>query len=74
MSRFSSTGLKFVLNTDTTSTGVKELLRELYAKVFVEYAVRNPLWTPGTPIQSSLFKSKLDDFIKNAPIYGIKNV
>jgi hypothetical protein len=63
-----------VLNTDTSSTGVKELLQQLYAKVFVEYAVRNPLWTPGTPIQSSLFKSKLDEFIKNSPIYGLKNI
>jgi Sybindin-like family len=69
-------GIKFVLNTDvtSTSTSVKELLQQLYAKVFVEYAVKNPLWTPGTPIQSSLFKTKLDEFIKNSPIFGLKNV
>lgn len=67
-------GLKFVLNTDTSSTGVKETLQQLYAKVFVEYAVRNPLWVPGTPITSDLFKVKLDDFIKNCPIYGLKNI
>lgn len=29
-------GLKFVLNTDTSSTGVKELLQQLYAKVLQE--------------------------------------
>jgi trafficking protein particle complex subunit 1 len=62
-------GLKFVLNTDVTSTGVKEILQQLYAKVFVEYAVRNPLWTPGTPITSDLFKVKLDEFIKQSAIY-----
>lgn len=67
-------GLKFVLNTDTTSTGVREVLHQLYAKVFVEYAVRNPLWTPGTPITSDLFKVKLDDFIRQCPIYGLKNI
>lgn len=67
-------GLKFVLNTDISSTGVKEILQQLYAKVFVEYAVRNPLWTPGTPITSDLFKIKLDEFIKQCPLYGLKNI
>ncbi|CRK94665.1 CLUMA_CG008165, isoform A [Clunio marinus] len=67
-------GLKFVLNTDTSSTGVKEILQQLYAKIFVEYVIRNPLWTPGTPIASDLFKVKLDDFIKQCPIYGLKNI
>jgi hypothetical protein len=67
-------GLKFVINTDCSSTGVKDLLQQLYAKVFVEYAVKNPIWTPGTPITSALFKSKLDEFIKQTPIYGLKNI
>lgn len=69
-----ASGLRFVITTDTLSTGVKELLQQLYAKVFVEYAVRNPLWTPGTQITSLLFKTKLDEFIKNAPIFGLKNI
>lgn len=69
-----ASGLRFVITTDTTSTGVKELLQQLYAKIFVEYAVRNPLWTPGTPITSILFKTKLDEFIKNSPIFGLKNI
>lgn len=67
-------GLKFVLNTDIFSTGVKEILQQLYAKVFVEYAVRNPLWTPGTPITSDLFKLKLDEFIRQCPMFPIKIV
>jgi hypothetical protein len=62
-------GLKFVINTDTSSTGVKELLHQIYAKIFVEYVVRNPMWTPGTPITSTLFKTKLDEFIKNSPLF-----
>ncbi|KAG5673155.1 hypothetical protein PVAND_003223 [Polypedilum vanderplanki] len=69
-----ASGLKFVINTDCSSTGVKDLLQQLYAKVFVEYTVKNPIWTPGTPINSALFKSKLDEFIKQSPIYGLKNV
>lgn len=62
-------GLKFVMNTDTSSSGVKEMLQQLYAKVFVEYAVRNPLWMPGTPVTSDLFKVKLDEFVRQSAIY-----
>ncbi|EDW59211.1 trafficking protein particle complex subunit 1 [Drosophila novamexicana] len=67
-------GLKFVLNTDTAAINVKELLQQLYAKVWVEYVVRDPLWTPGTVVTSELFQSKLDEFIKQSPIFGIRNI
>ncbi|XP_030371060.1 trafficking protein particle complex subunit 1 [Scaptodrosophila lebanonensis] len=67
-------GLKFVLNTDTAVINVKELLQQLYAKVWVEYVVRDPLWTPGTVVTSELFQSKLDEFVKQSPIYGIRNI
>ncbi|XP_017058300.1 trafficking protein particle complex subunit 1 [Drosophila ficusphila] len=67
-------GLKFVLNTDTTAINVKELLQQLYAKVWVEYVVRDPLWTPGTVVTSELFQSKLDEFVKQSPIFGIRNI
>ena len=61
----SLSGLKFVLNTDINLKGVRELLKEIY-KLYVEYAVRNPFFTPGSPINSDLFQAKLDDFIKQS--------
>ncbi|KAH8360069.1 hypothetical protein KR093_010458 [Drosophila rubida] len=67
-------GLKFVLNTDTAAINVKELLQQLYAKVWVEYVVRDPLWTPGTVVTSELFQKKLDEFVKQSPIFGIRNI
>uniref|UniRef100_A0A336KJX7 Trafficking protein particle complex subunit n=1 Tax=Culicoides sonorensis TaxID=179676 RepID=A0A336KJX7_CULSO len=69
-----ATGLKFVLNTDNASTGVRELLQQLYAKVWVEYVNRNPLWVIGTPVTSDLFKAKLDEFIKQSPLYSSKSI
>lgn len=86
-----SSGMKFVLNTDTTASGIKDFLLQLYSKVgycsylhelstkikdtfqiWVEYVVRNPLWTIGTPVTSDLFKSKLDEFVKQSPLFGPK--
>lgn len=29
-------------------------------------------WTIGTPISSDLFKAKLDEFVKQSPLYGSK--
>ncbi|XP_055908988.1 trafficking protein particle complex subunit 1 [Eupeodes corollae] len=67
-------GLKFVLNTDVAAMNVKELLQQLYSKIWVEFVVRDPLWSPGTPVTSDLFQTKLDDFIKQSAIYGIRNI
>ncbi|EFA12998.1 trafficking protein particle complex subunit 1 [Tribolium castaneum] len=62
-------GLKFVLNTDTNAQGVRELLQQIYSQVYVEYVVKNPLVNLSEPIQSELFKTKLDTFIKQSPVY-----
>ncbi|XP_067619593.1 trafficking protein particle complex subunit 1 isoform X2 [Eurosta solidaginis] len=67
-------GLKFVLYTDTAALNVKELLKQLYSKVWVEYVVRDPLWSPGTPVTSELFEVKLDEFIKQSSLYSIRNI
>jgi hypothetical protein len=67
-------GLKFVLNTDVNAQGVRELLQQIYSQVFVEYVVKNPLIKISEPIQSELFKTKLDTFIKQSPVYLSKTI
>lgn len=62
------------MNTDTASTTVKEFLQQYYAKIWVEYVVRNPMWIPGTPVTSELFKFKSDEYIKQSPLFGFKNI
>ncbi|KAH0554518.1 trafficking protein particle complex subunit 1 [Cotesia glomerata] len=62
-------GLNFVLNTDTASQNVRELLQQLYRQVYVEYVVKNPFCKLNEPIQSELFKSKVDELMKKSPIY-----
>ena len=58
---------KFVMNTDTSVTHpiVRDLLQNIYSKVFVEYAVKNPMYTLGEPITCELFDTRLDEFVKS---------
>lgn len=53
---------------------MKEFLRQYYSTVWVEYVVRNPLWAPGTPVSSELFKAKSDEFIRQSTMYGLKSI
>ncbi|XP_071450879.1 trafficking protein particle complex subunit 1 [Hetaerina americana] len=62
-------GLKFVLNTDTNAQNVRELLRDIYRQVYVEYVVKNPVCNLNEPIKSELFKTKLDALVKDSLIY-----
>lgn len=65
-------GLKFVLNTSPAATGVLEFLQQYYLKIWVEYATSNFLWPGGAGIQSDLFKSKSNEFIRGSSINGVK--
>lgn len=40
----------------------------------MEYVVKNPLTKLNQPIQSELFKSKLDEFVKESSIYLSKGL
>ena len=54
--------LKFVMNTDVgcTSAAARDLLKAVYGQVYVEFALKNPMYVPGEAIASELFTSKLD--------------
>ncbi|KAF7386878.1 trafficking protein particle complex subunit 1 [Vespula maculifrons] len=62
-------GLKFVLNTDNATQNARELLQQLYREVYLEYVVKNPLCQLNEPIQSELFKLKVDELLKKSPLF-----
>lgn len=64
-------GVKFVLNTDFSVNHplVRDLLKNLYSQIFVEYVVKNPMYTAGETVNSELFTSKLDDMIRASTIF-----
>ncbi len=63
--------LKFVMNTDCAVTHpvVRELLKSIYGQVYVEFALKNPMYVPGEPINSELFTSKLDQIVKSSVLF-----
>ncbi|TRY64385.1 hypothetical protein TCAL_04024 [Tigriopus californicus] len=65
------TGVKLVMNTDTTVTHpiVRDLLKSVYGQIYVEYAVKNPMYVLGQPIESELFGVKLDDLVRASPLF-----
>ena len=61
------TGLKFIMNTDKDVGDIQDVLRRIYARIYVEYVVRNPLYRFGDNIASELFTTKLDEYVQNLP-------
>ncbi|XP_035674032.1 trafficking protein particle complex subunit 1-like [Branchiostoma floridae] len=66
-------GLKFVMNTDLAAGNMRETLHQIYSSIYVEYVVKNPLYELGQPIESELFKAKLDNFVRGLPMFATKS-
>eukprot|EP01134_Creolimax_fragrantissima_P000965 CFRG0965T1 len=63
------TGLKLILITSADAGDMDSTLRSLYSQIYVEYAVKNPKYTPSSEITSELFAAKLDQFIRSQAIF-----
>uniref|UniRef100_A0A8C6T6C9 Trafficking protein particle complex subunit n=1 Tax=Neogobius melanostomus TaxID=47308 RepID=A0A8C6T6C9_9GOBI len=64
-------GLKFVLNTDLSVSNARETLQLIYSSLYVEYVVKNPVLSLSQSLDSELFCSKLDAFIKALPNFRL---
>ncbi|KAM6389970.1 trafficking protein particle complex subunit 1, partial [Rhynochetos jubatus] len=64
------TGLRLVLNTDLSVGCAREALHHIYSNLFVELVVKNPLCPPRQPVQSELFRSRLDAFVRALPFFA----
>ncbi|XXG84837.1 hypothetical protein AAC387_Pa11g0059 [Persea americana] len=60
----SPSGIKIILVTHPKTGDLREALKYIYS-IYVEYVVKNPLYTPGTPIRCELFNTTLDQYVKN---------
>ena len=66
--------MKFVMMTDTKTSNLRVVLHQIWANLYVEYVVRNPLSPTehpgGTGVNNELFEMGLDRFVvrKSLPL------
>ncbi|XP_037743555.1 trafficking protein particle complex subunit 1 [Chelonia mydas] len=65
-------GLKVVMNTDLGVGNIRDVLHQIYSNIYVEFVVKNPLCSMSEPIQSELFRTKLDGFIRGLPFFSAR--
>uniref|UniRef100_K7FSB6 Trafficking protein particle complex subunit n=2 Tax=Pelodiscus sinensis TaxID=13735 RepID=K7FSB6_PELSI len=65
-------GLKVVMNTDLGVANVRDVLHQIYSNIYVEFVVKNPLCSLSEPIQSELFRAKLDSFVRGLPFFSAR--
>lgn len=44
----------------------------VYFQVYVEYVVKNPVCDMSQPIESEIFKTKLDEYIRALPVFATR--
>ncbi|GAA6104152.1 trafficking protein particle complex subunit 1 [Tachysurus ichikawai] len=66
------TGIKVVMNTDLGVSNCRDVLHQIYSTVYVECIVKNPLCDLGGTLQSELFSSRLDSFIRALPFFSVR--
>ncbi|KAK7204544.1 Longin-like domain-containing protein [Myxozyma melibiosi] len=67
------TNLRFVMVTDVRVEGIRPILEQIYAGLYVEYVVKNPLSPPEHPggegVNNELFSLGLDRFLTPLEIF-----
>ena len=66
------TGYRFVLTSDAAAGDLRPVLWYLYDALFVAYALRNPLYAPGTVIEASFFEAEVDRYIRSLPAFAAR--
>jgi hypothetical protein len=65
------TGYRFVLTTDVNVPDLRAALWHIYSELFVGFALKNPYYVPGTPVESIAFKTEVDRFIRSLPSFSV---
>ena len=66
----SPTGIKIILNTDTSRGSLLNTLQHIYRKIFVEYVTYNPECKPDCWVESELFVSELNQYVKSLNFFA----
>eukprot|EP00879_Flechtneria_rotunda_P003539 GHRR01003773.1.p1 GENE.GHRR01003773.1~~GHRR01003773.1.p1 ORF type:complete len:160 (+),score=34.65 GHRR01003773.1:255-734(+) len=61
----SPSGIKMVLNTSPDVGDLREVMSYVYDDIYVEYVVKNPLYTPGEPFKIEQFNNALNGYLRS---------
>lgn len=66
------TGYKFALLADAAAGDLRAALWTIYADIFVPFALKNPMYAPGTVIDNVGFTAAVDGFVKSLPAFAAR--
>ena len=69
-----TTGYRFVLTSDAAAGDLRPILWHIYEEHFLGYALRNPMYAPGTPIRCVGFSAEVDRYVRQLPNFAAKNM
>ncbi len=64
------TGYRFVVTASPDAGDLRPALWHLYADLFVGWALKNPLYAPGTEIQCTGFAAEVDRYVRSLPAFA----
>ncbi|KAJ1646183.1 Trafficking protein particle complex subunit BET5 [Dispira simplex] len=68
-----ASGVRFVLLTDPTVPSLRDVLRQIYLHIYLEYVIKNPLFPydpqQSRPISNDYFRNMLNSYIKGLSCY-----
>ncbi|CAM9155295.1 unnamed protein product [Discosporangium mesarthrocarpum] len=67
-----SSGLRFVLNTDNNAGDLRANLHHLYSRIYVEHVIKHPQYVPGDGNRIRLpgFDSKLEEYLRGLACFS----
>jgi hypothetical protein len=66
------TGWKLALTCDAAAGDLRPALWTVYSEILAHYALKNPLYVPGSPITNVGFVAAVDGFIRGLPAFAAK--
>jgi hypothetical protein len=66
------TGYKFVVTADAAAGDLRPALWTVYSEIFANFALKNPLYVPGTTITNVGFVAAVDGFVRGLPAFVAK--
>ncbi len=66
------TGWKLAVTADAAAGDLRPALWTIYSEIFTAYALKNPLYVPGTVVTNVGFVAAVDGFVRGLPAFSAR--